>query len=99
MAQSKRDELSENQIHLIVKALADRRRYEILKRLRDSEDGLACETVRGCMDITPATLSHHMKELEMAGLVRVVRERKFASYLLRRDILESFFNRLRADLI
>jgi ArsR family transcriptional regulator len=98
MAESKRNALSEDQVHLIMKALADRRRYDILKRLRASEDGLACEKVRGCMDITPATLSHHMKELETAGLVRVIRERKFASYLLRRDVLEAFFNRLKADL-
>ena len=99
MAESKRSLLSEDQIHLILKALADRRRYEILKRLRDREDALACEAVRGCMGITPATLSHHMKELEMAGLVQVVRQSKFASYLLRRDVLEAFLERVKTDLL
>jgi ArsR family transcriptional regulator len=39
-----------------------------------------------------------MKELEIAGLVEVVREGKFASYVLRRDILEAFFQRLKGDL-
>ena len=38
-----------------------------------------------------------MKELEIAGLVEVVRAGKFASYVLRRDVLEAFFQRLRED--
>jgi ArsR family transcriptional regulator len=90
--------LTEDQILLIAKALADRRRYEILKRLGESQDALSCAAVRDYMGINPATLSHHMKELETAGLVEVVREGKFASYSLRRDRLEAFFQRLRQDL-
>jgi ArsR family transcriptional regulator, arsenate/arsenite/antimonite-responsive transcriptional repressor len=50
------------------------------------------------MGIKPAMLSHHMKELELAGLMEVVREGKFASYVLRREVLESFFQRLKEDL-
>jgi DNA-binding transcriptional ArsR family regulator len=63
-----------------------------------SPDALTCCAVRDCTGINPATLSHHMKELEIAGLVEVVREGKFASYVLRRDVLEAFFQRLREDL-
>ncbi|MGH6852226.1 MAG: ArsR/SmtB family transcription factor [Methylocella sp.] len=90
--------LTEDRVLLIAKALGDRRRYEILKRLGEGPDALACCTVRDCMGINPATLSHHMKELEIAGLVEVVREGKFASYVLRRDVLEAFFQRLKGDL-
>jgi ArsR family transcriptional regulator len=90
--------LTEDQVLLIAKALGDRRRYEILKRLGECEDALACSTVRDCTRIDPATLSHHMKELEIAGLVEVVREGKFASYVLRRDVLEAYFQRLKEDL-
>jgi ArsR family transcriptional regulator len=91
--------LTEDQALLIAKALGDRRRYEILKRLAEHREALACGAVRDCTGINPATLSHHMKELESAGLVEVVRDGKFASYSLRRDVLEAFFLRLRNDLV
>ena len=78
--------------------MGDRRRYEILKRLGECRDATSCGTVGDCMGINAATLSHHMKELEIAGLVDVVRDGKFASYVLRRDVLEAFFQRLRDDL-
>ena len=54
--------------------------------------------MRDSTRIGAATLSHHMKELEIAGLVEVVRVGKFASYVLRRDMLEAFLQRLREDL-
>jgi ArsR family transcriptional regulator, arsenate/arsenite/antimonite-responsive transcriptional repressor len=59
---------------------------------------IACGAVRECTRINPATLTHHMKELELAALVEVVREGKFASYVSRRDVLEACFQRLREDL-
>lgn len=90
--------LTQDQVLLIARALGDRRRYEILKRLGERREALACVEVRDCMGIAPATLSHHMKELETAGLVEVAREGKFASYSLRRDVLDGFLRRLREDL-
>jgi ArsR family transcriptional regulator len=98
MLESVGQALSEDQVLLIAKALGDPRRYEILKRLGKRQGGLACVAVRDCMGIAPATLSHHMKELEMAGLVEVAREGKFASYRLRRDVLDAFLRRLSEDL-
>jgi len=91
--------LTEEQVQLIAKALADPRRYEILKRLGESDGVSSCEAMRGCVEISPATLSHHMKELEMAGLVRVERKGKFAHYQLIHDVLEAFFKRLRRDVM
>ena len=68
------------------------RRYVIVKRLGERPDALACGAVRNCTGISPATLSHHMKELEIAGLVEVVREGKYASYVLRRPCLRRSSN-------
>jgi ArsR family transcriptional regulator, arsenate/arsenite/antimonite-responsive transcriptional repressor len=94
--------LTDDQALLIAKALADPRRYEILRRLRSSacngQPGMECRSVLDCFDISPATLSHHMKELETAQLVKAARKGKFVSYQLRSDILEAYFRRLKSDL-
>jgi ArsR family transcriptional regulator len=89
--------LSEDQVQNIAKALADPRRYEIIKRISRSAQPLACESVRGCLEITAPTLSHHMKELEVAGLITVRRSGKFINYEFRRDVLESFLASLRRE--
>jgi ArsR family transcriptional regulator, arsenate/arsenite/antimonite-responsive transcriptional repressor len=99
MSVSKKVVLSGDQVQLIAKALADPRRYQILRQLGDHEKALDCGSVRECIEVSPATLSHHMKELKIAGLVKEVRNGKFVSYILQRDVLEAFFERLRTDLI
>jgi ArsR family transcriptional regulator len=91
-------ELSGNQIQLIAKALADPRRYDVLKRLGNQDCGIACSDMRECIDISPATLSHHMKELETAGLVRSEKEGKFVRYFLQTRVLQAYLDRLRSDL-
>jgi hypothetical protein len=35
-----------------------------------------------------------MKELETAGLIRVMRDGKYASYTLRRDVLNGYMDQL-----
>lgn len=92
-------ELTEEQAQMIAKALADSRRYEIIKRISQCEDPMACESVRQCMEISAPTLSHHMKELEIAGLIRARRAGKCINYELRRDVLESFLERIKRDLM
>jgi ArsR family transcriptional regulator len=91
--------LSEDQVQNIAKALADPRRYEIIKRISRSPQPLACESMRGCLEITAPTLSHHMKELEVAGLITVRRSGKFINYEFRRDVLESFLASLRREFL
>jgi DNA-binding transcriptional ArsR family regulator len=86
--------LSEEQIHLIAKALADPRRLELLRQIGSCPKSMQCADIRGCHPVSAATLSHHMKELETAGLIQVMREGKFASYLLRRDVLKAYTEQL-----
>jgi ArsR family transcriptional regulator len=91
-----RTELREEQIHLIAKALADPRRYELLRQIGSCGAPVQCSDIKDCHPVTAATLSHHMKELETAGLVRAVREGKFVSYTLRRDVLKAYTEQLAA---
>jgi ArsR family transcriptional regulator len=74
----------------IFKALGDPRRMEIVERLGACHDSGACSDMRECLPISAATLSHHLHELETAGLITIEREGKFAKLTLRRDVWQAF---------
>jgi ArsR family transcriptional regulator, arsenate/arsenite/antimonite-responsive transcriptional repressor len=82
--------LSGSQRMAILKALADPRRLEIIERLSACNGCAGCSEMRECLPISAATLSHHLKELETAGLIQIEREGKFARLTLRRDIWQAF---------
>ena len=85
--------LTDEQFHRIAKALADPRRFEILERIANSKE-LPCADLRCDLPITAATLSHHIKELQDAGLIDVRREGKFAHMQLKRQVWKEYVTRL-----
>ena len=90
----KRKQLSENQMHLIAKALADPRRYEILRQIGAKNCAVPCTDVHNCQPVSAATLSHHIKQLEMAGLITIIRQCKFANLVLQRNIFQANLDHL-----
>lgn len=86
--------LNSRQFAAIGKALADPKRVEMLQKIGESKQAPTCSCVREWLGLAPATISHHLKELENAGLVRVEREGKFAHITLRRDVLKAYLDRL-----
>ena len=83
--------LSPRQTELIAKALAEPRRVELLRQIGKCTQGSAsCAELRESHHVTPATLSHHLKELEIAGLVAVRREGKFMHLSLNRPVLDAY---------
>ena len=74
---------------LILKALADPRRFELLQQIAKAGCPLGCSQALAALPISAATLSHHIKELEAAGLIEVCREGKFHYLSLRPGVLSS----------
>jgi ArsR family transcriptional regulator len=73
----------------ILKALADPRRFELLEQIAKAACPLGCAQARAALPISAATLSHHIKELETAGLIRVRRDGKFHYLTLKPGILQA----------
>jgi ArsR family transcriptional regulator len=86
--------LTEKDVERISAAIAEPRRFKILKDLAGYPGAMPCSTIVDRHDVSAATISHHLKELEAAGLVEMAREGRCGLVSLRRDVWGAYVARL-----
>ncbi|HEY6413872.1 MAG TPA: metalloregulator ArsR/SmtB family transcription factor [Edaphobacter sp.] len=86
--------LSAKQMKMINRALADPRRFEILQKIA-AQRCSACSDLKECFPITAATMSHHMKELQNAGLIETEKRGKFVDITFCRDTWDVYLAELK----
>ena len=69
----------------IFKALGDESRLAIVRMLLESESYV--ELIASRLELTSATVSHHLKKLEAAGLVECHRTQFYMIYSVKREVL------------
>lgn len=87
--------LSAKQLHLVARAVADPRRFEIFQRIAATSPSVSCSELLEAVKITPATMSHHLKELESAGLIEAERDGKFMHLSLCREVWQAYIAELK----
>lgn len=86
--------MTDLQVAAISRALADQRRYQILLQIGACHDPVPCAEILKVHPVSAATVSHHTKELERAGLITTLRDGKYASFRIQRDILQAYAQQL-----
>ena len=82
-------ERAEIRITAVLQALADPVRLEIVRALAAHEEGISCGVLP--LGVTASTLTHHVRTLREAGVVRVRPQGTSRISTLRRDDLDALF--------
>lgn len=82
------------QFFRVAKALADPTRFEIFARIA-AEGETGCQRLVDGLPVSQPTVSHHLKELAVAGLVESRREGQFVHYRARPAVFEAYLETLR----
>jgi len=90
--------MDEKRFRRVAKALADPRRFEILRAISRSGE-MSCGAIAERFPIGQSTVSHHLKLLEDADLVSVRREGQHGFFSARPDVLEEYIKELEERLI
>ena len=81
--------LATEEFDRISRALADPQRREILQKLVMTSQ-LNCSDIHALFDISQPTVSHHLKELLFAGLVRKDKQGQYCFYHVKSEVLSAY---------
>jgi ArsR family transcriptional regulator len=92
--------MDETQFNRIAKALADPQRFALLRRIAEGgRDEVACQVLVAEFTVTPATISHHIKELAAAGLVAGRKEGQCVYLTARPDVTTAYLREVERRLV
>ncbi|WP_084080845.1 winged helix-turn-helix domain-containing protein [Edaphobacter aggregans] len=66
----------------------------MLEQIATLGASIACQRLLHLHDISPATLSHHLKELETAGLIKIARHGRDATLIFQPYTFRAYLNEL-----
>src|SRR5215467_4190842 len=81
----------------ISKALADPQRRAILQKLAMTGK-LNCSDVQAFFEVSQPTVSHHLKELSVAGVVEREKQGQFCYYHVNSEVLSAYVSELQRRL-
>lgn len=79
--------MTETEVIQLFKALADKSRLQLLKSL--AIEDMYVERLAQRLDLTPATISFHLKKLAQAGAVTSYKSQYYTMYTLNRQVLNT----------
>lgn len=85
--------LTTREFELVAKALSDPRRMALLEAIGSAES-FPCHRLCEQFPVSKGTISHHMKELLRAGLIKARRDGQYLHYEVRRDTIAAYSNEL-----
>lgn len=93
-SKTERGDLDDRQFLSIAKAIADPRRMSLLRAI--AQRTTSCAELRSGQTIGAATLSHHLRELELAGLIATSKQGRSVHATLQRKVWKSYVSALKA---
>jgi len=85
--------LSPRQFDQVAKALSDPRRVALLEAIGSAEE-FPCQQLCKDFPVSKGTISHHMKELLRAGLIRARRDGQYKMYEVVRETVAAYAEEL-----
>jgi ArsR family transcriptional regulator len=91
-------DLTDEQVERIARALSEPRRLQILKEIGARDEPMPCSDLLELHEVGPATISRHLRELQLAGLIKGTRVGKCMDYELQTDVMKSYLAHIAEEL-